>query len=70
MQVKHVNRPKIWQCVNCGKKPQASLNRPHSQHKTKRTVKPNLQKFKGNLFCIKCLRTIKPRLQQKGVIQK
>lgn len=32
-------------CFLCGKGPTSSYNRPHSLHKTKRVVKPNLQKF-------------------------
>lgn len=32
-------------CFLCGKGPKSAFNRPHSLHKTKRVVKPNLQKF-------------------------
>ena len=50
-------------CFICGKADTVSMNRPHSLHKTKRTVKPNLQKKNGLTFCQNCFRT----LSKKGV---
>jgi len=44
-------------CDICGKGPVASVNRPHSLHKTKRVVRPNLQKYNGLIVCTRCLRT-------------
>ena len=42
-------------CAICGKHPQMAYNRPHSQHKTKKIVRPNLTKFMGAvLICAKC----------------
>ena len=46
-------------CYLCGKGDTVSLNRPNSLHKTKRTVKPNLQKKNGLTFCQNCFRTLK-----------
>jgi ribosomal protein L28 len=48
-------------CYLCGKGDTVSLNRPNSQHKTKRTVKPNLQKKEGLTFCQNCFRTLKKK---------
>ncbi|MCX6809298.1 MAG: hypothetical protein NTZ65_00900 [Candidatus Berkelbacteria bacterium] len=50
-------------CYLCGKGDTMSLNRPHSLHKTKRVVKPNLQKKWGVKFCQNCFRT----LEKKGI---
>lgn len=41
-------------CALCGKLPQMGLNRPHSQHKTKRVVRPNLGKWNGLTICASC----------------
>lgn len=46
-------------CMLCGKGPVASLNRPHSLHKTKRIIKPNVQSFGGLMVCTACIRTLK-----------
>ena len=46
-------------CLMCGKSDTVSLNRPHSLHKTKRVVKPNLQKKWGYVFCQNCFRNLK-----------
>ena len=48
-------------CVICGKGDTVSFNRPHSLHKTKRIVKPNLQKKWGILLCQNCFRTLKKK---------
>ena len=45
-------------CQVCGKGPVASYNRPHSLHKTKRVVYPNVQKVGGQIICTSCLKTI------------
>jgi len=46
-------------CVMCGKKDQSGFSRPHSLHRTKRTVKPNFQTKWGFMFCQNCFRTLK-----------
>lgn len=46
-------------CEVCGKGDRVAFNRPHSLHKTKRRVSPNLQKYLGLLICQKCRRTLK-----------
>lgn len=45
-------------CQICGKKPQVGYNRPHSLHRTKRLINPNIQKNKGKKICTRCLRTL------------
>ncbi len=45
------------QCVLCGKTNTSGTNRPHSLKRTKRTVRPNLQKVNGELVCTRCIRT-------------
>lgn len=50
-------------CMLCGKGDTVALNRPNSQHKTKRTVKPNFQTKWGFEFCQNCFRT----LSKKGL---
>lgn len=44
-------------CQICGKTISVAYNRPHSLHKTKRTVKANIQKIRGLMVCTRCLRT-------------
>lgn len=44
-------------CSICGKKAVIGLNKPHSMHRTKRLVLPNIQKNNGEYLCTKCLRT-------------
>ncbi len=46
-------------CSVCGKKVVSGYNRPNSLHKTKRIVKPNLQKYQNKLVCTSCLKNIK-----------
>ena len=46
-------------CEICHKGPVAGYNRPHSLHRTKRIVKPNIQKINGIYMCTTCLRTLK-----------
>ncbi|MBI4032613.1 50S ribosomal protein L28 [Candidatus Berkelbacteria bacterium] len=57
MAIKHVTRPHNWVCAECGKRPASSLNRPHSLHRTRRTVWPNLQMVNGRRLCTKCIKT-------------
>lgn len=59
MAIKHVNRPKNSVCQFCGKVPVSSLNRPHSLHRTKRTVKPNLQPYQNGMICANCLKSVR-----------
>lgn len=44
-------------CQVCQKKPGVGYNKPHSLHRTKRTIKPNLQKVQGKNICARCMRT-------------
>lgn len=45
-------------CQLCGKTVTFGNNKPHSLHKTRRIIKPNLQKTQGMLICTRCLRTL------------
>lgn len=45
-------------CEICGKAPMSGFNKPHSLHKTKRVVKPNIQKLGGLYVCTRCQKTI------------
>jgi len=46
------------ECEICKKGPSQGYNKPNSQHKTKRTIRPNIQKIQGKKICTGCLRTI------------
>ncbi len=60
MKVKHLSKYAVAQkCEICGKTATSGNNKPHSLHKTKRTIKANLQKVNGILICTRCLRTRK-----------
>lgn len=48
-------------CQICGKTVSMGYNRPHSQHRTKKQIKPNIQKIRGLYLCTRCLRTITKR---------
>jgi len=48
----------------CGKTPVGANNVPNSMHKTRRMVKPNIQKIEGVKVCTRCIRTLK----QKGLL--
>lgn len=63
MQVIHLVNPRNKFCSNCGKQAVAGFNKPHSLHKTKRTIKPNLQKFKNKLVCTNCLKKLRNYLR-------
>jgi ribosomal protein L28 len=49
----------IHRCMLCNKGPVMGVNKPHSQKRTKRVVKANLQPYYGLLICTGCLRTMK-----------
>lgn len=51
-------------CVLCDKSAVMSINKPHSQKRTKRLLKPNIQSYYGVPLCSRCLRTMKT-MQQK-----
>ena len=44
-------------CELCGKRITIGNNKPNSLHKTKKIIKPNLQKYKDKIICTKCLKT-------------
>lgn len=46
-------------CMLCGKSPVSSVNKPHSQKRTKRLLKPNIQSVFGMPVCTRCLRNMK-----------
>lgn len=46
-------------CMLTGKRPTAINNKPKSLHKTRRMVKPNIQKFRGLKVSTRAIRTIK-----------
>lgn len=48
-------------CVSCGKATVMGVNKPHSQKRTKRVVKPNIQSYMGLPLCTRCLRTLKEK---------
>jgi len=45
------------ECSICGKSQSVGKNKPHSLHKTKKIIKPNLQKYHGSLICTRCLKS-------------
>lgn len=55
-------------CQICGKKPKSAFNKPHSLYRTKRTVKPNIQKKENQYICTRCLknRFVSSAEQTKG----
>lgn len=66
-------------CEICNKKPQKGFNKPYSLHRTKRLIKPNIQKNKHGLFfshskimgkkiCTRCLRTQNTILKKSWLI--
>jgi len=44
-------------CATCGKTKTSGYNKPHSLHRTKKIILPNLQKHDDKLICTRCLRT-------------
>jgi ribosomal protein L28 len=56
-------------CVMCGKANVMGINKPHSQKRTKRVVKPNIQSYFGLPVCTRCLRTMKTKhVAEKTVV--
>lgn len=51
-------------CLYCGRGARVGLNRPKSLHKTKRSIKINLQRWHGLVLCTRCLRTYRDELKQ------
>lgn len=49
---------KFIYCEICGKSTSVGYNRPKSQHKTKRLIQPNVQKWNGLVICTRCRRII------------
>ncbi|MEK7548536.1 MAG: L28 family ribosomal protein [Patescibacteria group bacterium] len=45
-------------CEICGKGPVIGFNRPKSLHKTKRIVRPNIQRWNKLDICSRCRRTL------------
>ena len=58
-KVKNLIKKINIECEICGKSVVSSYNRPHSLHKTKRVVKPNLQKYRNKIICTSCLKKAK-----------
>jgi len=52
-------------CTICQKHPVVGFNRPNSQHRTKRLVKPNIQKIEGKKICTGCLRTVNKKFSKE-----
>lgn len=50
-------------CMLCSKGAVSGQNKPHSQHRTKRLIKPNIQSFGGLPVCTACLRTLRNKKQ-------
>jgi ribosomal protein L28 len=46
-------------CMICGKTAAMGLNKPHSQKRTKRLFRANIQSYHGLLVCTRCLRTLR-----------
>lgn len=53
-------------CQICGRAPRMGYSRPHSIHRTKRKIYPNVQKIHGKFICMNCLRT-QSKLGQKNL---
>ncbi|MGI6103295.1 MAG: large ribosomal subunit protein bL28 [Patescibacteria group bacterium] len=62
MHVTHLKRPAARFCQLCGKEPVSGQNKSHSQRKTKRTIRPNLQRFGQGFVCTRCLKTLERAL--------
>ena len=61
-------KTKVVSCSVCGKTTQTGYNRPHSLHRTKRLVKPNIQKIEGKKICTRCLRTFNKKAPLKTAV--
>ena len=51
------NSQNLKNCQVCKKAQTVGNNKPHSQHRTKRIILPNIQKTNGLIICTRCLRT-------------
>lgn len=51
-------RLKNVKCEICKKSETVGFNKPHSLHRTKRVIRPNLQKYMGSLICTRCLKSM------------
>lgn len=49
-------------CMICAKCPVSGNNKPHSLHRTKRTIKPNIQKWQGLWICTRCKKTLNKKI--------
>lgn len=54
-------------CITCAKSAVMGINKPHSQKRTKRLVKPNIQMYYGLPLCTRCMRTFKAQRAQTSV---
>jgi ribosomal protein L28 len=45
-------------CEECGKSDRVGYWRPNSLHRTKKVIKPNLQKHGDEIICTRCKRSI------------
>ncbi len=52
-----LGQKKYNQCSICEKTIASGYNKPHSLHRTKKIISPNIQKVKGLKACTRCLRT-------------
>ncbi len=54
-------------CLLCARGAAMSVNKPHSQKRTKRIVRANIQSFHGLPVCTRCIRTLKDKVVQPSV---
>jgi ribosomal protein L28 len=53
-------------CAICGKQPVIGTNKPHSLHRTKKVVRPNLGQWQGISVCARCRKALaKPERVRK-----
>ena len=57
-------------CMLTGKRPVAVNNKPKSLHRTRRMVKPNVQKFRGLKLSTRAIRTIKRQERELAAAMK
>ncbi len=46
-------------CMVCARGAVMAVNKPHSQKRTKRVLRANIQSYHGLPMCTRCLRTLK-----------
>lgn len=56
-------------CDLCGKTVSVGYNRPKSLHKTRKEIRPNLQKWAGLLICTRCRRTLRKVAKGAAVVK-